>query len=77
MLLGLGYGVSDTTHIRVSDLETLKIWDSGTPSYFLDTGTGTHHNHNILISKYGKLDILTKSNNKTQIRHDYVGDCAN
>ena len=42
---------------------------------FLFTGTGTHHS--ILINKYGKLDIFSKSNNKTHIRHDFVRDFAN
>ena len=69
--------MSDTTHIRVSDLDlgNFKNWGHGDTILFLDTGTGTHRS--IQINKYGTLDILTKSNNKTQIRHDFVGDFAN
>ena len=52
MLLWLGYEMSDTTRIRVSDSKNLKIGDTGTLSYFLDTGTGTRHN--TLINKHEK-----------------------
>ena len=50
-------------------------WGHGDTVLFLDTGTGTHRS--ILINKYCELDIFTKSNNKTQIRHVFVGDFAN
>ena len=66
---------ADTTHIQVSDLETLKIGDTGHCPIFGHGYPG--HTRSTLINKYGKLDILTKSNNKTQMRHDFVGDFAN
>ena len=58
--------------VRLGNFEN---WGHGDTVLFLDTGTGTRRS--ILIKKYGKLVILTKSNNKTQIRHDFVGDFAN
>ena len=53
---------------------TLKIRDTRT-LLVLVTDKGT--NRNVLTNKYVNLDILTKNNNKTEIRHNFVGDFAN
>ena len=56
-------------------LGNFENWGHRDTVLFLDTGMETLRV--ILINKYGKLDILTKINNKTQIRHDFAGDLAN
>ena len=66
--------VGHDTYLSVG-LGNYENWGHGDTVLFLDTGTGTRRI--ILINKYGKLDILTKINNKTQIRHDFVVDLAN
>ena len=56
-------------------LGNFENWGHGDIVLFLDRGTRTHRS--TLINKYDKLDNLTKRNNRTQIRHDFVVDFGN
>lgn len=52
------------------ELENFEILGYGNTVLFLDMGTWTQHN--ILINKCEKYDILTKNNNQTHIKHDFI-----